>query len=590
LKSAAIDGRFVILQSRTIAKERRALRPAFFLPQSMPTVGNRWSLAPAQTPWFILQRNIGACYDFVTAEVAMSDTKSGNDWSNDWQALQRQYWSAWSDLTRNQAGTTPDATTPWHEGLEQWSRMFGSAGKQSEAAERLMSSAKSYLTLMQSMLSFAAGKDSAAINMPSWLDALRGGMNFDPGAFGKIPGFDPAAFGNMPGFDSAALGSMPGMDAAALFNNPMAKALREISGQGLRSIEQLASGAAPMLQQMQAEGISWLKAPAFGYMREHQEHYQKMALAFAEFQEAVKQYNALIMKASQRSFEILESKVAERGEPGRQIDTVRALYDLWVDAAEEGYAEIALSDEFRKVYGDVVNAQMRVRSQLQQEVERIGVDLGMPTRTELNSVHKRLHDLRRELRDSQEAQRDPGQDGRDAEIAAMRAEIDDLRRLVENSGSTSAPLRAQVSATPGKAVVRPKRASARRRRAAAKRTHVATKTTAIAKPVPVAINPVPVAIRRASAAANPMHGSTRRPAGRAPQATVRVASPPPKAKPEKALEKDLVRPTSFGDAIAAMRRELSHKRGKKKKKAKAARLSLPYKTSARNARSSRSRT
>jgi hypothetical protein len=533
----------------------------------------------------------------------MSDTKSGNDWSSDWQALQRQYWSAWSDLTRNQAGTTPDAATPWHEGLEQWSRMFGSAGKQSEATERLMSSAKSYLTLMQSMLSFAAGKDAAASNMPSWLDALRGGMNFDPaafgkipgfdpGAFGKMPGFDPAAFGRIPGFDSAALGSMPGMDAAALFNNPMAKALREISGQGLRSFEQLASGAAPMLQQMQAEGLSWLKAPAFGYMREHQEHYQKMALAFAEFQEASKQYNALILKASQRSFEILESKVAERGEPGRQIDTVRALYDLWVDAAEEGYAEIALSDEFRKVYGDVVNAQMRVRAQLQQEVERIGVDLGMPTRTELNSVHKRLHDLRRELRDSQEAQRDLAHEGRDAEIAAMRAEIDDLRRMLENSGPTPVPVRAPVAATPGKAIVRPKRASARRRRAAAKRTHVATKTTAIAKPMPVAINPVPVAVRRTSAAAKPKRGSTtRRPAGRAAQASVHVALPPPKTKPEKVLmEKDLLRSTSFGDAIAAMRRELSQKRGKKKKKAKAARLSLPYKTSKRKARASRSRT
>jgi hypothetical protein len=153
---------------------------------------------------------------------------------------------------------------------------------------------------------------------------------------------------------------------------------------------------------------------------------------------------------------------------------------------------------------------MRVRSQLQQEVERVGVDLGMPTRTELNSVHKRLHDLRRELRDSQEAQRDLGHDGRDAEIAAMRAEIDDLRRLVGNSGPTSVPVRAPVAATPRKAVVSPKRASARRRRAAAKRTHVATKTTAIPKPVPVAINPVPVAVRRTSAAAKPMRGSTTR--------------------------------------------------------------------------------
>jgi class III poly(R)-hydroxyalkanoic acid synthase PhaE subunit len=350
----------------------------------------------------------------------MSDPKSGPDWSKDWQALQRQYWNAWTDLTRSQGAPQAEAAMPWHEGLELWSRMFAGAGKQSEAAERLMSSAKNYLGLMQSMMAFAAGKEAGSAGTMPWLDAMRGAH--------AVPGFD-----------------------ASVLDNPVARALRDISGQGVKSFEQLASGAAPFLQQFRNEGLSWLQAPAFGYAREHQEHYQKMALAFAEFQQAVQQYNALILKSSQRSFEILENKLAERGEPGRQIDSMRALYDLWVDAAEEAYAEIALSDEFRKVYGDVVNAQMRVRSQLQQEVERIGVDLGMPTRTELNSVHQRLHDLRRELRNGR------GDQGRDAEIAAMRAEIDELRRLLENSTPTpgaAAAVRAAKPARPSKSTAR----------------------------------------------------------------------------------------------------------------------------------------
>src|SRR5215470_16451767 len=50
-------------------------------------------------------------------ETAMNDSKGGPDWARDWQALQRQYWTAWSDLTRNQAGAEmPDPSTPWHEG------------------------------------------------------------------------------------------------------------------------------------------------------------------------------------------------------------------------------------------------------------------------------------------------------------------------------------------------------------------------------------------------------------------------------------------------------------------------------------------
>ena len=294
----------------------------------------------------------------------MSDTKSSADWSKDWQAMQQQYWNAWTDATRQATGGAPPANTPWHEGLEQWSRMFASSGKQNETADRLMSSAKNYVALMQSMVAAASGKNLDDGPLQAWTNALRDGFN------------------------------MPGMDAA-LLNNPISAMLKGISGQGAQGFEQLSQSFAPFLAQAKQEGMSWLQAPAFGYAREHQEHYQKMLTAFAEYQEALKAHNALMLQSSQRSFAIFEDKLAERGEPGRQIDSMRGLYDLWVDAAEQAYAETALTDEFRKVYGDVVNAQTRVRSQIQQEVERIGTDLGMPTRSELNSVHKRMHEMRR---------------------------------------------------------------------------------------------------------------------------------------------------------------------------------------------------
>ena len=339
----------------------------------------------------------------------MSDTKFPPDSSKDWQALQKQYWNAWTDLTKN-ATIAPNASTPWHEGLEQWSRLFGTAGKQSDAAERMLASAKGYIALMQSMLGAAGPGAAAGGTAHAWTEAMRNGLN------------------------------MPGLDAN-FFDNPLAKALRDISGNGVQGFDQLAAGAMPWLQQMEQEGKSWLRAPAFGYGREHQEQQQKMALAISEFQAAIKRYNALILQSSQRGFAILEDKLAERGEPGRQIDSVRALYDLWVDSAEQAYAEVALTDEFRKVYGDVVNAQMRVRSHLQQEVERIGVDLGMPTRSELNSVHKRLHDLRRELRNRGESS-EGSSDARDEQIATLRAEVEALKRqVVKTVSTTNAPVK-----------------------------------------------------------------------------------------------------------------------------------------------------
>ncbi|MDR3386181.1 MAG: class III poly(R)-hydroxyalkanoic acid synthase subunit PhaE [Rudaea sp.] len=357
----------------------------------------------------------------------MSEKKSTHDWAQDWQALQSQYWSAWSDATRRATGQAPPANTPWHEGMEQWSRMFGESGKQSETADRLMSSAKNYVALMQSMLAAASAKNAGAAPMQAWTDALRSGFN------------------------------LPGVDAA-LLDNPMAAMLKGISGQGAHGFDAMSETLMPFLAQARQEGMSWLQAPAFGYAREHQEHYQKMLVAFAEYQEALKHYNALILKSSQRSFGIFEDKLAERSEPGRQIDSMRALYDLWVDSAEEAYAEIALSDEFRKVYGDVVNAQTRVRAQIQQEIERVGTDLGMPTRSELNSVHKRLHELRRKFHDLNASDSS-------VQVEALRAEVQELRQALARGGR-AAPV-SKSKPVPKTHVARTAKAAPARKRAAA---------------------------------------------------------------------------------------------------------------------------
>lgn len=98
----------------------------------------------------------------------------------------------------------------------------------------------------------------------------------------------------------------------------------------------------------------------------------------------------------------MQRKLAE---PGFQVDSLKALYDLWVDAVEEAYAEIALSDEFREAYAAQGNTQMRVRQLQQQQVEQWCREIGLPTRSEVATLGQRLQELRRELRRMQAAGR-----------------------------------------------------------------------------------------------------------------------------------------------------------------------------------------
>ena len=69
-----------------------------------------------------------------------------------------------------------------------------------------------------------------------------------------------------------------------MFANPLAQALREISGQGAKGFEQMMEGLKPYLDPMR-EAKSWLGVPAFGFLREHQEHYQKMMSGLIDYQE-----------------------------------------------------------------------------------------------------------------------------------------------------------------------------------------------------------------------------------------------------------------------------------------------------------------
>ncbi|HVF34775.1 MAG TPA: class III poly(R)-hydroxyalkanoic acid synthase subunit PhaE [Candidatus Saccharimonadia bacterium] len=289
----------------------------------------------------------------------MADIPGGAFTPKDWEALNQQFWKAWSSGVPDAAAPAP-GKLPWHEGLEQWSRLFAGSGDQGEVVERMLAGARQFATFAQ-----AAGQGAGA---NPW---------------------------------SAASMQPPG--GASAFANPMLDAMRSLSGAGATGFEDLAAQTQRMVEPMKQEMAGLMSMPAFGSSREQQERAQKLAASLTGYREWFGRYQGLMLQASKRAYELMEAKLAERNEPGREIATLRGLYDVWIDAAEEGYAEVALSPEFRKVYGELVNAQMRVRKHVNEETERSTQTLGMPTRTEVNAVHARLVEVRRRLARIEEA-------------------------------------------------------------------------------------------------------------------------------------------------------------------------------------------
>ncbi|QSX75579.1 class III poly(R)-hydroxyalkanoic acid synthase subunit PhaE [Lysobacter arenosi] len=281
---------------------------------------------------------------------------------DDFEAWTRQYWNAWGDSLRS--ATTPEAPTMpgvpgWSEAMNWWSQLAkGGMPQGDEAVSRFNAQAQGWFGQMQQLAAQFAGRTANAGDIAAaWKQALGG-------------------------------------DGA----NPFAHMLGTMPGSASTDPSQWFDQAAPWLQQLQRDGRSWLGLPAFGFAREHQERWQHLMQAQVDLQQQSQAYQTLLAEAGQDAFVRFERKLGERSAPGRQLESVRALFDLWIDAAEEAYADIALSPRFRDAYAALVNAQMTLRGRQQTIVEQASAQMGMPTRTELDSAHRKIVQLERELR------------------------------------------------------------------------------------------------------------------------------------------------------------------------------------------------
>jgi class III poly(R)-hydroxyalkanoic acid synthase PhaE subunit len=106
---------------------------------------------------------------------------------------------------------------------------------------------------------------------------------------------------------------------------------------------------------------------------------------------------AKLMAIQTKALDRLERIVRTRAKENRPIAEIRELYDLWIECGEEAYADLARSDEYCGLQAALGNANVQLRAQQQKILERGLKHFDLPTRAELNSVHRELRALRERL-------------------------------------------------------------------------------------------------------------------------------------------------------------------------------------------------
>lgn len=343
--------------------------------------------------------------------------------------------------------------------------------------------------------------------LDAWMQAVRqmlAGAHLPPAPAPGFPGLDawfakPAwpGFGPMPGMAGAMPGVMPamaqvtgfpgGLDAGP-FTAFMAQLGHLAQGQWQELVTKLggAGGAAmppdwrSLLEALAASsGIGAglnagpdlaalrdaLSTPQVGPMREHAERWQHALLAQLDHQEASRAFSAQLQEILKLGLNHFERRLAARAEAGKQAASMREVFDEWIEAGEQAWAERASSDTFVAALGRYTNTQVKVRAALFDQVNRIAESFGLPTRTEVERDHRRIAELERESR-------------------RLRRELDELRQA-----RAVAPAKASERVEAG--IVAPRAVTATRptRRPVAARSaprKASTKPTAAARTIPAA--------------------------------------------------------------------------------------------------------
>lgn len=290
----------------------------------------------------------------------MTTAGSGSG-AGDVEALARQYFSAWGDALRHAAAPPGHAGGPegqgnWQQAIDGWAQMMPNAasGPADEAVHRFREQAGGWYGTMQQVAAQFAGRDTTSADVAqAWRKAVLGQGN------GLLQWMLQGARGHT---------HAEGPDLLQL------------------------------LETLQRQLGPWLQSPAFGPGREHQARWQALLRAQQEYQAHSRDYVDQIKQALDDAFTLFEQRLAEHEQPGNQLTSARAMFDLWIDAAEEAYAKVALSEPFQTVYASLGNAQMRLRAATQQEIERLTESFGLPTRTEMDAAHRRIAELERLVR------------------------------------------------------------------------------------------------------------------------------------------------------------------------------------------------
>jgi class III poly(R)-hydroxyalkanoic acid synthase PhaE subunit len=145
-------------------------------------------------------------------------------------------------------------------------------------------------------------------------------------------------------------------------------------------------------------GLPMFGMPALGPGREQQESWQRLTAATMRYAQAqarlAAQWNEIVAAGLRQ----LGKQLSPGLQTGQLPGSMKELYDSWVDAAESSYGHVAHGAAFIQAQAEVGNAIAELRLAQREILEDWARQFDLPSRAELNTLHKQVRELSAEVK------------------------------------------------------------------------------------------------------------------------------------------------------------------------------------------------
>ena len=212
----------------------------------------------------------------------------------------------------------------------------------------------------------------------------------------------------------------PAAQPAAGADNPLlglSQAYAEIFGSLGKTLQAMLSGSAnPLLDtdlRRMLDPSAWLGGgwnqldqqlqhlidrPQFADVAEIDREALKALTIWLELRQVSAEHQLLVWNTWTQAFQRFLGRLAELSAEGKPVTGWQELAALWSEVANRALLEANRSEPFLDVQRRLLKGALRYRAQEREVAEKLCAQTHIPTRSEIDEVHRSIHDMKRELR------------------------------------------------------------------------------------------------------------------------------------------------------------------------------------------------